>query len=204
MLRQMPYAVPTAPLLYMLSAATMPWLADIMERLLWRVLFVKEDGLHFQEFLGRFVLLEWAFVVTLVITLGLQAVTLATVLARRFPNVRDVWLGLLVLTACAAPATVLVGTFFAYLHMAADAWPPTIVFMVTLLLGSCLLRHLTNQEAAGAIQEIEDMSRQTSFMSDVTPTNTPQLTAEIFEAAVDNGLIARVPSNVSDKSGFSV
>ena len=197
----MPYAVPTAPLLYMLSAATMPWLADIVERILWSVL--RTDQQNLQEYLWRFVVLEWAFVVTGVIAIGLLAVTLSTVLARMFPNVRDVWLGLLLLTVCAAPAAVVACAFWVWLHTAADAWPSTIVFLVTLLLGSCLLRHLTNQQATGAIEEIEDMSRQMSFMSDVTPTNTPQLTAEIFEAAVDNGLIARAPSNVSDRSEVS-
>ncbi|CAE7548951.1 unnamed protein product, partial [Symbiodinium microadriaticum] len=180
-LRQMPHAVPTAPLIKMLSAATMPWFADAIERILWRIF--REDGQDFLAYSWRFAVLEWAFVFTVVMVTGLLAVTLATLLARTFPTVRDLWLALGGLTMCTVPATVVVGSFFVLQHTAADAWPSTIVFIVALLLGSCSLRlTLTNQQKAGVTEELDDMSDVTST------TNTPQLRADFFSSApeVDN------------------
>ncbi|CAE7466998.1 unnamed protein product [Symbiodinium microadriaticum] len=206
-LRQMPHAVPTAPLIKMLSAATMPWFADAIERILWRIF--RQDGHDTLEYSWQPVeghdsleyswrpVLEWAFVVTLVIVTGLLAVTLSTVFARMFPNVRDVWLGLLNLTVCAVPAASVTSAFFLLSFVAADAWPPTIVFIVALLLGSCLLRlTLTNRQQAGASEELDAMSDGAST------THSLQLVAESLAASeVDHGCIPRVPSDVSIYSG---
>ena len=206
-LRQMPHAVPTAPLIKMLSAATMPWFADAIERILWRI--YRQDGHDTLEYSWQPVeghdsleyswrpVLEWAFVVTLVMVTGLLAVTLSTVFARMFPNVRDVWLGLLNLTVCAVPAASVTSAFFLLSFVAADAWPPTIVFIVALLLGSCLLRlTLTNRQQAGASEELDAMSDGTST------THSLQLVAESLAASeVDHGCIPRVPSDVSIYSG---
>ena len=190
-LRQMPHAVPTAPLIKMLSAATLPWFSDAIERIFWRIF--RQDDPDLLENSWRWAVLEWAFVFTVVMVTGLLAVTLSTFLARAFPTVRDVWLALLGLTVCAIPATVVVGSFFVLQAISPDAWPPTIVFIVSLLLGSCSLRlTLTNQEKAGAMEEFDDMSDVASA------TNTPQLRADFFSATeVDNGFIPRVPSDFS-------
>ena len=194
-LRQMPHAVPTAPLIKMLSAATMPWFADAIERILWRIF--REDGQDFLAYSWRFAVLEWAFVFTVVMVTGLLAVTLATLLARTFPTVRDLWLALGGLTMCTVPATVVVGSFFVLQHTAADAWPSTIVFIVALLLGSCSLRlTLTNQQKAGVTEELDDMSDVTST------TNTPQLRADFFSSApeVDNRFMFDMASEASSWS----
>ena len=187
----MPHAVPTAPLIKMLSAATLPWFSDAIERIFWRIF--RQDDPDLLENSLRWAVLEWAFVFTVVMVTGLLAVTLSTFLARAFPTVRDVWLALLGLTVCAIPATVVVGSFFVLQAISPDAWPPTIVFIVSLLLGSCSLRlTLTNQEKAGAMEEFDDMSDVASA------TNTPQLRADFFSATeVDNGFIPRVPSDFS-------
>ncbi|CAE7745244.1 unnamed protein product [Symbiodinium sp. CCMP2456] len=199
-LRQMPHAVPIAPLICMLSAATMPWLADAIERILWRIF--REDGRELLEYSLRFVLLEWAFVMTVVLVIGLSAATLSTVLARRkFPTVRDIWLALLGLTVCAVPVTVVAGTFFVFLFFESDAWPATVVFIVALLLAVCLLRlTLTNQHMGGAAEEVDGMSEVTST------TPTPQQRADLFpEPDGDDGFILRLPSDVSIESEqFSV
>ena len=119
--------------------------------------------------------------------------TLSTVFARKLPTVRDVWLGLLNLIVCTVPAAAVGGAFFLFKFIAADAWPSTILFMVTLILGSCSLRlTLTNQQKADTTEDIDDMSDGTST------TNTLQLRAESLAAAeVDHGFIPCAPSDVS-------
>ncbi|CAE7039688.1 GIP [Symbiodinium sp. CCMP2592] len=193
-IRQMPHAVPTAPLMCMLGASTMPWLADVIERMLWR-LQVDQDACNRCELLyyvWSHVFLEWAFVVTVVFVTGLLAVTLSTVAARTFPNIRHAWrLGVLVFMLFVAPGAILSGSFFLLLWTADTVWPPTIVFVVALLLGSCFLRpNLTKKRLAGAIEELE---------SDVTPTATPQPSFSTPEAG--DGSIFRMPSDVSVWSG---
>ena len=58
----------------MLSAATLPWLSDAIERILWRIF--REDGRDLLEYSLRFVILEWAFVVTIVLVTGLWSTIL--------------------------------------------------------------------------------------------------------------------------------
>ncbi|CAE7034900.1 GIP [Symbiodinium sp. CCMP2456] len=199
-LRQMPHAVPTAPLLCMLGAASMPWLADAIERMLWRIQVDEDacDRCDLAYYLWSHVFLEWAFVATMIFLTGLLAVTLSTVAARMFPNTRHAWrIGFLVFTLFVVPGAVLTGTFFLLLWTADNAWPPTIVFVVALLLGLCFLRPtLTNHRLAGAIEELEDPS-------DVTPTATPQPSFSTPEA--DHGSMFRMPSDVSVWSdGFRI
>ena len=130
----------------------------------------------------------------MVFVTGLLAVTLSTVAARMFPNIRYAWrLGVLVFMLFVAPGAVLTGSFFLLLWTADTVWPPTIVFVVALLLGSCFLRPtLTKRRLAGAIEELE---------TDVTPTATPQPSFSTPTPEADHGSIFHMPSGVSVWSG---
>eukprot|EP00439_Symbiodinium_sp_Y106_P072382 s40_g13.t1 len=176
----------------MLGASTMPWLADAIERMLWRIQGDEDSCTRCEllYYVWSHVFLELAFVVTMVFVTGLLAVTLSTVAARMFPNIRYAWrLGVLVFMLFVAPGAVLTGSFFLLLWTADTVWPPTIVFVVALLLGSCFLRPtLTKRRLAGAIEELE---------TDVTPTATPQPSFSTPTPEADHGSIFHMPSDVS-------
>eukprot|EP00439_Symbiodinium_sp_Y106_P063824 s789_g9.t3 len=164
---KMPSSVPLAPCIYMLGAASMPWLSDALERIFFQL--TRPDNPHDPVYWTWRCIIEWVFL-SLASFLGARmSLSFSMFWARVFPNVSTIWLGLLTLVTAGTP-TILVVAAFLYIYATdADIWPMTIFFLFALLATLLILPICPCRSGGAGRQELQWTP------DDVTPSSSKEL-----------------------------